>query len=129
MGLEPPPEVRQVLQTHPGDPRFQFRSETDQGGLTGEPRFPSGTTGLLAPGVGAALAQGINGCRLWGLAKQARRFSKGPGSGSPKIALIIPTAELMVGEGCTQGPRDYLFRTEGLVNDYRPWPRIGAGEI
>ncbi|XP_038307494.1 DNA polymerase delta subunit 4-like [Canis lupus familiaris] len=23
MGLEPPPEVRQVLQTHPGDPRFQ----------------------------------------------------------------------------------------------------------
>lgn len=24
MGLEPPPEVRQVLQTHPGDPRFQF---------------------------------------------------------------------------------------------------------
>ncbi|XP_059005065.1 DNA polymerase delta subunit 4 isoform X2 [Mustela nigripes] len=25
MGLEPPPEVRQVLQTHPGDPRFQFR--------------------------------------------------------------------------------------------------------
>lgn len=24
MGLEPPPEVYQVLQTHPGDPRFQF---------------------------------------------------------------------------------------------------------
>ncbi|XP_015987959.1 DNA polymerase delta subunit 4 isoform X2 [Rousettus aegyptiacus] len=24
MGLEPPPEVRQVLQTHPGDPRFQY---------------------------------------------------------------------------------------------------------
>lgn len=24
MGLKPPPEVRQVLQTHPGDPRFQF---------------------------------------------------------------------------------------------------------
>ncbi|XP_004437754.1 DNA polymerase delta subunit 4 isoform X4 [Diceros bicornis minor] len=23
MGLEPPPEVRQVLQTHPGDPRVQ----------------------------------------------------------------------------------------------------------
>ncbi|XP_047631086.1 DNA polymerase delta subunit 4 [Phacochoerus africanus] len=23
MGLAPPPEVRQVLQTHPGDPRFQ----------------------------------------------------------------------------------------------------------
>uniref|UniRef100_A0A667H3Y5 DNA polymerase delta subunit 4 n=4 Tax=Felinae TaxID=338152 RepID=A0A667H3Y5_LYNCA len=24
MGLEPPAEVRQVLQTHPGDPRFQY---------------------------------------------------------------------------------------------------------
>ncbi|KAM8813405.1 DNA polymerase delta subunit 4 [Rhynchonycteris naso] len=24
MGLEPPPEVHQVLQTHLGDPRFQF---------------------------------------------------------------------------------------------------------
>lgn len=24
MGLKPPPEVHQVLQTHPGDPRFQF---------------------------------------------------------------------------------------------------------
>lgn len=24
MGLEPPLEVRQVLQTHPGDPRFQY---------------------------------------------------------------------------------------------------------
>ncbi|XP_066108287.1 DNA polymerase delta subunit 4 [Saccopteryx bilineata] len=24
MGLKPPPEVRQVLQTHLGDPRFQF---------------------------------------------------------------------------------------------------------
>ncbi|XP_028372245.1 DNA polymerase delta subunit 4 [Phyllostomus discolor] len=24
MGLDPPPEVRQVLQTHLGDPRFQF---------------------------------------------------------------------------------------------------------
>ncbi|XP_042094204.1 DNA polymerase delta subunit 4 isoform X2 [Ovis aries] len=23
MGLKPPPEVRQVLQSHPGDPRFQ----------------------------------------------------------------------------------------------------------
>ncbi|XP_008821103.1 DNA polymerase delta subunit 4 isoform X1 [Nannospalax galili] len=23
LGLEPPPEVRQVLKTHPGDPRFQ----------------------------------------------------------------------------------------------------------
>ncbi|GAB5578157.1 DNA polymerase delta subunit 4 [Prionailurus iriomotensis] len=26
MGLEPPAEVRQVLQTHPGDPRFQYRT-------------------------------------------------------------------------------------------------------
>lgn len=55
MGLEPPPEVRQVLQTHPGDPRFQYRSETGQGGLSGEPGFSSGTTSLLAPEVGAAL--------------------------------------------------------------------------
>ncbi|XP_005384392.1 PREDICTED: DNA polymerase delta subunit 4 isoform X1 [Chinchilla lanigera] len=25
MGLEPPPEVCQVLKSHPGDPRFQYR--------------------------------------------------------------------------------------------------------
>ncbi|ELV09516.1 DNA polymerase delta subunit 4 [Tupaia chinensis] len=27
MGLEPPVEVHQVLKSHPGDPRFQCRSE------------------------------------------------------------------------------------------------------
>lgn len=43
-----------------------------------------------------------------------------PGSGGQKIALIILIVELMVGEGCTQGPRDYLFSTEGLAKDYRP---------
>lgn len=52
MGLEPPPEVYQVLQTHPGDPRFQFRSETGQGGLSGEPESSPGTTSLLALGGG-----------------------------------------------------------------------------
>uniref|UniRef100_A0A452E9G2 DNA polymerase delta 4, accessory subunit n=1 Tax=Capra hircus TaxID=9925 RepID=A0A452E9G2_CAPHI len=26
MGLKPPPEVRQVLQSHPGDPRFQWET-------------------------------------------------------------------------------------------------------
>uniref|UniRef100_A0A8I3S0Z5 DNA polymerase delta 4, accessory subunit n=1 Tax=Canis lupus familiaris TaxID=9615 RepID=A0A8I3S0Z5_CANLF len=39
MGLEPPPEVRQVLQTHPGDPRFQCRSETGQEGFQGSQGF------------------------------------------------------------------------------------------
>uniref|UniRef100_G3UN89 DNA polymerase delta 4, accessory subunit n=1 Tax=Loxodonta africana TaxID=9785 RepID=G3UN89_LOXAF len=27
LGLDPPPKVHQVLQTHPGDPRFQCRSD------------------------------------------------------------------------------------------------------
>lgn len=30
MGLQPPPEVRRLLKAHPGDPRFQYRSETDR---------------------------------------------------------------------------------------------------
>lgn len=39
MGLQPPPEVRRLLKAHPGDPRFQYRSETagfwaQRGGLT-----------------------------------------------------------------------------------------------
>ncbi|XP_025213777.1 DNA polymerase delta subunit 4 isoform X4 [Theropithecus gelada] len=35
MGLEPPPEVWEVLKTHPGDPRFQCRSETGREGFQG----------------------------------------------------------------------------------------------
>ncbi|KAM6158116.1 DNA polymerase delta subunit 4 [Rhynchocyon petersi] len=33
MGLDPPLEVHQVLQSHPGDPRYQFRSEAGREAL------------------------------------------------------------------------------------------------
>lgn len=66
---------------------------------------------------------------LGSLAEQARKFYKVPGSRRKKVALIILISELMVGEGCTQGPRDYLFSTERLAKDHRPCPRTGAGEI
>uniref|UniRef100_A0A4X1T5K2 DNA polymerase delta 4, accessory subunit n=3 Tax=Sus scrofa TaxID=9823 RepID=A0A4X1T5K2_PIG len=56
MGLAPPPEVRQVLQTHPGDPRFQCRSETGLGGLSGEPgTSPDATSLHPSPMMGAIL--------------------------------------------------------------------------
>lgn len=62
-------------------------------------------------------------------AEQARKFYKVPGSRGQKLALIIVISELMVGGGCTQGPGDYLFSTEGLAKGYRPCPRPGAGAI
>lgn len=77
MGLEPPPEVRQVLQTHLGDPRFQFRSEAGQGGLSGGPGPSPGTAGLLTLGVGAALACRADGCWPGGPGRAGTRVLQG----------------------------------------------------
>ena len=55
-----------------------------------------------------------------GFAERVRRLYRVPGSGRQKMALILLSSELMVGEECTQGPRDSLFSTEGLAKDYRP---------
>ena len=88
MGLEPPPEVRQVLQTHLGDPRFQFRSETGQGGLSGELEPSPGTASLLTLGVGAALTCRKTGAGLEGLAEQARKFYKLSGSGGQNYCCL-----------------------------------------
>lgn len=62
-------------------------------------------------------------------AEQAGKFYKVPGSRGQKVALMILVSELMVGGGCTQGPGDYLFSTEGLAKDYGPCSRAGAGSI
>lgn len=114
MGLEPPPEVRQVLQTHPGDPRFQCRSETSQGGLSGEPGPSAATTSLLALGRGCSDLREKLDAGFEVLAQQARKLDKVPGSRGQKVALIIVISELTVGEGAAQGTTYLVSRYQGV---------------
>lgn len=120
MGLKPPPEVHQVLQSHPGDPRFQCRSETSRGELWGVGR------GLQVPPacwprMGAVLTCGRSRVDLGISPGQARRFYKVLGSGGRSLPCVILISELTVEEEYTWGPRDYFV--------LKGWPRaLGRGQ-
>ncbi|KAM6161106.1 DNA polymerase delta subunit 4 isoform 1-T1 [Erethizon dorsatum] len=78
MGLEPPPEVCQVLKSHPGDPRFQYRS--GQAGLGGG-----------SPGLREKWTQ------VWGSLLSRQEGSSRCLAQEGMLTLI---SDLLVGEGC-----------------------------
>ena len=108
MGLKPPPEVRQVLQSHPGDPRFQCRSETSPGELWGVGQ------GLKVPPacwprMGAVLTFGRSRCRLGDCHWAGKKVLQGAEFRRQKLAFVILISELTVEKEYTWGPRDYFM--------------------
>lgn len=109
-----------MLQSHPGDPRFQCRSETSRGALWGVGQ------GLQVPPacwprVGAVLTCGRSRCSLGDHHWAGKKVLQGAGLRRQKLAYVILISELTVEEGYTWGPRN-CFVLKG-------WPRtLGRGQ-